>query len=87
MPPVAGLETDRRLHCRELPDSHSASIASISGPVSRRTQSRIDYVAEALIGVAGMKDRLRGYCITKAPAVLRPFTAVFEPLSPCTRRS
>jgi tryptophanase len=44
------------------------------------TQSHIDYVAEAVIGVAGMKDRLRGYRITKAPAVLRHFTAVFEPL-------
>jgi tyrosine phenol-lyase len=44
------------------------------------TQSHIDYVAEAVIGVAGMKDRLRGYRITKAPAMLRHFTAVFEPL-------
>jgi len=45
------------------------------------TQSHVDYVAEAVIGVAGMKDRLRGYRIAKAPAVLRHFTAVFEPLS------
>ena len=45
------------------------------------TQSHIDYVAEAVIGVAGMKDRLRGYRITKAPAVLRHFTALFEPLA------
>ena len=44
------------------------------------TQSHIDYVAEAVIGVARMKDRLRGYRITKAPAVLRHFTALFEPL-------
>jgi len=44
------------------------------------TQSHIDYVAEAVIGVAGMKDSLRGYRIAKAPAVLRHFTAVFEPL-------
>jgi len=44
------------------------------------TQSHVDYVAEAVIGVAGMKDRLRGYRITKAPAVLRHFTALFEPL-------
>ena len=45
------------------------------------TQSHIDYVAEAVIGVAGTKDRLRGYRITKAPAVLRHFTALFEPLA------
>jgi len=45
------------------------------------TQSHIDYVAEAVIGVAAMKQRLRGYRIAKAPAVLRHFTAVFEPLA------
>jgi len=45
------------------------------------TQSHVDYVAEAVIAVAGMKDRLRGYRIVKAPAVLRHFTAVFEPLA------
>ncbi len=44
------------------------------------TQSHIDYVAEAVIAVAGKKDRLRGYRIAKAPSVLRHFTAVFEPL-------
>jgi tryptophanase len=44
------------------------------------TQSHIDYVAEATIAVAGMKDELRGYRIAKSPAVLRHFTAVFEPL-------
>jgi tryptophanase len=44
------------------------------------TQSHVDYVAEAVIGVAGLKDRLRGYRIVKAPSVLRHFTAVFEPM-------
>jgi tryptophanase len=44
------------------------------------TQSHVDYVAEAVIGVAGLKEKLRGYRIVKAPAVLRHFTAVFEPL-------
>ncbi|MCG6923961.1 MAG: tryptophanase [Acidobacteria bacterium] len=44
------------------------------------TQSHIDYVAEAVIAVAGMKDRLRGYRIAKAPSVLRHFTAIFEPV-------
>jgi tryptophanase len=44
------------------------------------TQSHIDYVAEAVIGVAGTKQELRGYRITRAPAVLRHFTAAFEPL-------
>ena len=44
------------------------------------TQSHTDYVAEAVIGVAGLKKSLRGYRITRAPAVLRHFTALFEPL-------
>jgi len=44
------------------------------------TQSHIDYVAEAVIGVAKMKERLRGYRMTSAPRVLRHFTAAFEPL-------
>ncbi len=44
------------------------------------TQSHIDYVAEAVIAVADLKESLRGYRIVNAPAVLRHFTAVFEPL-------
>jgi tryptophanase len=44
------------------------------------TQSHIDYVAEAVIAVAAMRDRLRGYRIVSAPRVLRHFTARFEPL-------
>jgi tryptophanase len=44
------------------------------------TQSHIDYVGEAVIHVAGLKDQLRGYRITSAPKVLRHFTATFEPL-------
>jgi tryptophanase len=45
------------------------------------TQSHIDYVAEAVIGVAALKQQLRGYRITRSPAVLRHFTALFEPLA------
>jgi tryptophanase len=44
------------------------------------TQSHIDYVAEAVIGVAAMRSQLRGYRITAAPKTLRHFTATFEPL-------
>jgi tryptophanase len=44
------------------------------------TQSHIDYVAEAVIYVAKMRDQLRGYRITHAPTVLRHFTAEFQPL-------
>jgi tryptophanase len=44
------------------------------------TQSHIDYVAEAVIYVAKMKEALRGYRITSGPKPLRHFTATFEPL-------
>jgi tryptophanase len=46
------------------------------------TQSHIDYVAEAVIGVAAMKESFRGFRITKAPSALRHFTALFAPLGP-----
>ncbi len=45
------------------------------------TQSHIDYVAEGVIEVARKKDSIRGYRIATSPAVLRHFTATFEPLS------
>ncbi len=44
------------------------------------TQSHIDYVAEAVIAVAAMKENLRGYRITSGKKLLRHFTAEFEPL-------
>jgi tryptophanase len=44
------------------------------------TQSHIDYVSEAVIHVAGRRERLSGYRITHAPRVLRHFTAMFEPM-------
>ncbi len=44
------------------------------------TQSHIDYVAEAVIAVAAGGETLRGYRIAAAPAMLRHFTATFEPL-------
>jgi tryptophanase len=42
------------------------------------TQSHIDYVAEAVIHVAGQRDRLRGFRIAAESPVLRHFTARFE---------
>jgi tryptophanase len=41
------------------------------------TQSHVDYVAEAIIGVAAMRDRLAGYRIVSSPRALRHFTARF----------
>ena len=42
------------------------------------TQSHIDYVAEAVLEVARLRDRLHGYRIVSAPKVLRHFTARFQ---------
>jgi tryptophanase len=44
------------------------------------TQSHIDYVAEAVIHVAGRRAQLKGYRIATAPKVLRHFTATFAAL-------
>jgi tyrosine phenol-lyase len=45
------------------------------------TQSHVDYVAEAVISVAGIRQSLSGYRIVESPRVLRHFTARFEPLA------
>jgi len=45
------------------------------------TQSHIDYVAEAVIYVASLKDTLPGYRIVHAPKVLRHFTAELAPVA------
>jgi len=45
------------------------------------TQSHIDYVIEVVRWVAEHASELRGYRIVEQPAVLRHFTARFEPLS------
>ena len=44
------------------------------------TQSHIDYTIEVIQKVAASARDLRGYRIASAPAALRHFTAVFEPL-------
>ena len=44
------------------------------------TQSHIDYVAEAVIYVAGQRASLRGLRIVEETPVLRHFTAGFEPI-------
>ena len=44
------------------------------------TQSHVDYLAEVLLYVNGLKERIVGMRIMEAPAVLRHFTARLEPL-------
>jgi tryptophanase len=43
------------------------------------TQSHVDYLAEVILHVHGLRDRLRGVKITEAPEQLRHFTAKFAP--------
>ncbi len=44
------------------------------------TQSHVDYLAEVLLHVHGLRDRLRGVKLTEAPEQLRHFTAKFAPV-------
>jgi len=44
------------------------------------TQSHVDYLAEVILYVHARRGRLRGLRFTHAPAVLRHFSARFEPL-------
>jgi tryptophanase len=44
------------------------------------TQSHVDYLAEVILHVNGLKERIRGVRIVDAPAVLRHFTARLEPV-------
>ncbi|MCU0242061.1 MAG: tryptophanase [Vicinamibacteria bacterium] len=64
---------------REVPAT--MDLVRLAMPRRVYTQSHIDYVAEAILAVAETRARLRGYRIRSAPALLRHFTAEFEPLS------
>ncbi|HVT74352.1 MAG TPA: tryptophanase [Lacunisphaera sp.] len=43
------------------------------------TQSHVDYLAEVLLHVHGLRHRIRGVKLVEAPALLRHFTARFAP--------
>ena len=53
--------------------------SSLAFPRRTYTQSHVDYLAEVLLHVGAMRERIRGVRMTQAPAVLRHFTARFEP--------
>ncbi len=81
---IRGVEIGTVMFGRHPDGSESpAAMDLVRLAIPRRvyTQSHIDYVAEAVIAVAGARDALRGYRIVKAPELLRHFTAVFEPLA------
>ena len=68
------------LHADGTETAAALDLVRLAIPRRVYTQSHIDFVAEAVIHVAGMRDQLRGYRITAAPRALRHFTAVFAPL-------
>jgi tryptophanase len=45
------------------------------------TQSHVDYVAEAVLHVGTLADRIRGVRIVQSPPVLRHFTSHFAPVA------
>ncbi|MCP5099260.1 MAG: tryptophanase [Chloroflexi bacterium] len=45
------------------------------------TQSHVDYLAEVLLHVNGLKERISGVRLVKSPPVLRHFTAHLEPIN------
>lgn len=54
-------------------------LVRLAFPRRTYTQSHVDYLAEVLGHVNEVKDKIRGVRITSAPAVLRHFSATFEP--------
>ena len=60
---------------------HPAAMELVRLAFPRRvyTQSHVDYLAEVLLHVNSLRDRIRGVHIVEQPSVLRHFTAQFEP--------
>ncbi len=54
-------------------------LVRLAFPRRTYTQSHVDYLAEVLLHVGGLRERVRGVRMTWAPAALRHFTARFEP--------
>lgn len=59
--------------------SSAMELVRLAFPRRMYTQSHVDYLAEVLLYVNSMKDRVRGVKIVESPNVLRHFSAVLEP--------
>ena len=63
------------------PDGTAMDLVRLAIPRRTYTQSHMDYVVEVCERVLATKEELVGYRIVDEPAVLRHFTARFEPLA------
>jgi tryptophanase len=54
-------------------------LVRLAFPRRMYTQSHVDYLAEVLLYVNSLKERVRGVRITESPNVLRHFSAILEP--------
>src|SRR3954466_15949433 len=80
---VRGVEIGTVMFGRQPDGSEQAAnmdLVRLAIPRRVYTQSHIDYVAEAVLYVASLRQSLRGYRLTESAAALRHFTAAFEPL-------
>ncbi|TVQ66257.1 MAG: tryptophanase [Balneolaceae bacterium] len=61
----------------------AASMELVRLAIPRRvyTQSHVDYLAEAVIHTYRQREKLKGYRMVSAPAVLRHFSAKLEPIT------
>ena len=57
----------------------SMELVRLAFPRRVYTQSHVDYLGEVILRVHGLRGRIRGLRMTHAPAVLRHFSARFEP--------
>src|SRR6185369_603383 len=81
---VRGVEIGTVMFGRQPDGSERAGemdLVRLAIPRRVYTQSHIDYVAEAVIHVSSTKEGLRGFRMTSQPALLRHFTASFDPLT------
>ena len=61
-------------------ERHSAmELVRLAFPRRVYTQSHVDYVAEVVLHVKAMADRIRGVRIVHAPSTLRHFSAQLAP--------